>query len=256
MPSRYLLRLTERAWDDLGIPPQRRLREFPGSDAITAFLDSGGNAAEFKVLAGFVEHGTQPARLDRGRTISTLRKPMVFRIRSSHYRSAVWWDAEIGVLWLLRALSLADFPDEAHAYDHFAELEQRAKLLPTTDERVSAAGEQYFEDMSSALAEAMQEADGLPERWTTAAIVRPNGSREVVGRCCVTVDEVLRTRHLIVPYEQAPDLAVPSDWRPRLIARCYPADEEVGEAWDDLPEGHDLVDGEMPIRGRRLEDPC
>lgn len=112
----YLLRVCARAWEDLG-------EDQPSSEPPAAA------AQKHEIISKFYDTFSGAGNVDYGRPLASVNDPKVFRIRAGGWRAAVRYTPEDGVVWLCRALSLADFHDETDAYDEFGRLFDREFLL-------------------------------------------------------------------------------------------------------------------------------
>lgn len=253
LPSVWLLRVAERAYDDLGIDPRER-------------SDIEALKRAHPILRRFFDDLAVEANVDTGTPIQKVRNPKVFRIREQDERAAVWYDSTHGVVWCCRVLAIADFPNEPKLYEHFGRLEGDTNkrppwpsvLLPSDQERREAGGQQRLESIIVALAAARDTAFASPRTWCPGFIRRPDGEDEQVGRVFVDrdiIDEAgeLVTRFILVIDHWPADLPRPADWRARIIAFCFADDEPVMPAFNALPAGTHLARGEVPLVQRRLE---
>lgn len=240
--SHYVLRLSQRAWKDLGFrtPVQR--------------LDASVTRAH-PLIAKFWDVARHPETIDRGETIRQVRHPRVFRIKAGDWRAAVWFDHDSAVYWMLRALALAKYSREDQLYSEFAELEKRRQLLPSTEELLVAQGEQYLASAIWALGDAVASAYGSPGEWCRASLVRPSGDQVRLGRVHVDVDDEIVTQHLVIslPAFSRSDLLVPSSWREVLFGTLFAADEPIMPVAYGLPEGETLRSDEVALTQVRAE---
>ena len=241
--SHFSLRVSKRAWKDLDF---RTGSERLDMDAI----------ARHDLLQKFADHCRRPENIDRGEPIRQVRHPRVFRIKVNNWRGAVWFDHDAAVLWLLRALPLSKFHEEADLYVQFGELERREQLLPSSEELMIAKGEQYITSVIMALGEAVREAYAEQGVWQPALSVRPNGDPVPAGRVHVVTDEMIVTQHVILREAafRRKDLIIPLDWRELVMATIFPPDEPVMRAVNGLPDRAELQDGEIPLVQVRAED--
>jgi hypothetical protein len=253
LPSVWLLVVRELAFDDLDVPASIR-------------GDIEALKGRYPILRCFFDDLVDERRVDDGRPIGAVNQSKVFRIREGDKRAAVWYDAEHGVVWLCRALAIADFPDEGALYRHFGRLEGHpsrqplasALLIPDENERREAGGEQHLENTIAALMAARDRAYREPRAWHSATMRTPAGSIAGVGRAYVDRQALdasgeLVTRFIIVLDEWPACLPRPADWRSRITASCFADDEDVMRAYWGLPVGTGLRPGEVPLVQERLE---
>lgn len=208
------------------------------------------------MLAKFWNSCGKPEAIDRGELLREVRHPSVFRIRVGDWRAAVWFDHTSAVLWLLRALALARYPNENTLYTEFGRFEARGQLLPSSEERIVARAEQHLTSIIVALLAATRDAYEDVGAWMTATTTRPNGKRVPVGRVCVLMDEEIVT-HFVLLREEAvirPDLTPPTEWREALFAGIFASDEAVEPAYGSLPPGTSRRPSEIPLVQYRAED--
>jgi hypothetical protein len=192
-----------------------------------------------EILHRFWDRYSQPSNIDCGEHIRTLSHPKVFRIRTDNERAATWYDANSGVVWLLRILALSQFPTEPALYNHFRFLEQRGQLMPSDQEIALARGMHLLESMVGAISEQFNHAHADPSRWHDVAITAASGETMALGHLYVSVDEELVSRYLVLRNAGDPPdgTILPTGWRQWLIANCFPTDEPVTFAYARLPLG-------------------
>ncbi len=94
--------MTDAVCADLGI-------ERPESGALVA--------NQHPLVQKFVNQFTDASAIDDGRPFSQMPGRGLYRIRREEWRGLIWTDKDSGVVWLCRAVSLADFPEESDAYN-------------------------------------------------------------------------------------------------------------------------------------------
>lgn len=243
LASHFLLRVSRRAWKDLGY--------------VTALDRPYPDAPKsHELLREFFTKCAAPDRVDRGELLRQVHHRRVFRIRSAHWRGAVWFDHDGAILWLLRVLSLAQFTREDRLYDEFAALERRRQLLPSTEEMLLAYGQQYAASLIAALASTVVKAYDRPGVWHQAVSVRPDGSAVRAGRVFLERDGELVSLYVILAARafRRDDVMVPSDWRPMVFEALFAADEPVAKPTAGLPLGASLREGEIPLVQVRAEE--
>lgn len=125
----YLMRVSRRAWEDLGITPP--------VDDLAEIVD------RHPILNKFYETYASADAVDRGTRVSQLEDPKIFRIRRGEWRGAVRYFPEDGVQWLCRNVQLSRYHEEDDAYNRLGDLERNGRLLPERDEREAARGDLY-----------------------------------------------------------------------------------------------------------------
>lgn len=212
VPSTYILKPTTAVCDDLGIAA-------PCADALVS--------DQHVLIKKFADHFKDPAVIDDGVPFRKMSGRGLYRIRAQHWRALVWADRGVGVVWLLRAVSLSKFQREEDAYDHLAGL--GSGLFPTEDEIAAAADEQRLAHAVRALRDALSEAMQLPGTWhparMRAADQRP-GEGEIVGRTYVEresdTNEWIEERFLVA-VTRCPASSVSSEeWAALVMARVFP----------------------------------
>lgn len=242
LPPKLVLRLTDSVCDDLDIPqPKDRARVADQHNLVQKFIARFANVSA-------IDSGV-PFRQVGGRGL--------YRIRIEHWRGLVWTDRSKGIVWLCRAVSLADHPNEDAAYDALAAMGEA--IFPTEDEMEKATKIQVTADAVDAMYQAMQRAHELPESWQTAELTRlGSGERETIGRAYVEQieeeEEVLSDRFLIAVTTPPADISLP-DWLVLLQARVFTAQGSdvtpIGP--NDLPPGPPLMlDREIALAQRAL----
>jgi hypothetical protein len=165
-------------------------------------------------------------------------------------RAAVRYTPEDGVVWLCRALSLADFHDESDAYDEFGRLFDNGSLLPSQGEQERARGDYFLVGAVLALSQARVNADNNPGQWWAAVATRANGSESRIGRIYAEgeTDEAgdYVTRFILLVTSPPSDLTLRPDWRAFLLAQILRDDEPIEPAYHGLPAGTDRQADEIP----------
>ena len=236
LPASYILRVSDAAWNDLGIRVEDRPeRTAPIGDQhvlVQKFLDTYKN----------------PEQVDDGVPLQSRPGRGLYRIRrdspGGDWRGACWADKQTGVVWLLRAVSLAEYPNENRAYEVFEGMSDD-DLFPSEEERARAAQAQRLAHTLRALRDAMQDASELPEEWHEAQrrdAGDPLGEGEVVGRAYVErieeEDGILIDRFLITFRRPPVEGLSGTDWVALLESRLFPPDSRVLPVTESgLPEG-------------------
>jgi hypothetical protein len=240
----YLLRISVRSWGDIGDSPPRAE---PPVEA----------AKRHRIVRKFYDQFSEPARVDSGVPIDAVSDRKVFRIKAGDWRAAVRYMPEDGIKWMCRALSLADFNDEQHAYVEFGNFHRRNVLLPDIAERRLATGDQFVVSAVLALRRARVDADNEPDRWWPADAARPDGSSHRVGRIYVERELVedegeYVTRFVLLITAPPGDVEIRTHWREFIAAHIFPTDEPVQPTYE-LPAGTNLRTGEMPFMQQTVE---
>lgn len=240
----YLLRVSRRAWEDLGeaSPPKE-----PPEEA----------AAKHRIVRKFYDEFSAADRVDGGVPIDTVEDPKVFRIKSGDWRAAVRYVPADGVVWMCRALSLANFNDEQHAYVEFGRLYDAGLLLPDDAEQKLARGDHFLVGAVLALSQARVNADNDPRTWWGAYATRPDGRHHRIGRIYAEreLDEEGEyvTRFLLLVAAPPTDVTVRDDWREFVLHRIFPSDEPIMPAFGGLPAGTNREPDELPFVQETIE---
>lgn len=239
----YLLRVSRRAWDDLGVTPP--------VDDLAECMD------RHPILKKFYETYSSPEAVDRGTPISQLEDPKVFRIRQREWRAAVRYFPEDGVQWLCRNVQLSRFHEEGDAYDRLGGLERDGRLLPDGDERKAARSDRFLIAMIVALREARVRADHDPQTWHPARAVR-HADEHQVGRVWVEYDDsdyeaTFTTRYMLLVREPPEDVQLRPGWLEFVAAHVFPTDDPVLPAYDGLPSGTRRQANELPLMQETME---
>jgi hypothetical protein len=228
LPSTFVLRLSKSVCADLGVAQ-------PESEAL---IDD-----QHSLVRKFVDSFTDSSAIDSGTPFRQVPGKGLYRIRAEHWRGLVWTDKSTGVVWLCRAVSLADHPSEDAAYDALAGMGD--DIFPVEKEREDAKKAQVLAHALQAMHQAMQEAHELPNSWQYARMVGPGrkeAEAETIGRAYVEQieeeDEVVIDRFLIAVTRPPAEVTV-EDWVAALTARVFPPQEGEVEfiGPDDLPDG-------------------
>lgn len=218
-PSLYILQVAEKACEDLGIDPPQ-----PGDSAEKVH----------SLIQKFVQENSDPFQLDEGRALEGWRDLGVIRIKrvdqQNSYRGATWVDAEAGVVWLLRAIKLGDFPDEESAYAVFDRSRMSVEeMFPAEEERTNASDDQILAHHAQALRDTLEEAFGSPDEWYEVKLRRAGDDLdggEVVGHCHVEQIEidgdVLRDAWIVTRYGLDGANVSPNDWIAIVIDSIFP----------------------------------
>jgi hypothetical protein len=236
LPSSYVLKLTDAACSDLGIAQ-------PEAEAL---VDD-----QHPLVRKFVDRFKDPSAVDDGVPFRSRAGRGLYRVRMGQWRGLVWADKGAGVVWLLRAVALSDFPDEDQAYRHLAGIPD-AELFPGTSEAEAAATDQVVAHALGALRDALQTAFELPGEWHEARMRPANGpagAGESVGRAFVErelieeEDLAVEDRFLIA-VTQPPTALEATEWAALVMARVFPRGEEVfWVSHEDLPPGSGIAPG-------------
>ncbi|MGN6587939.1 MAG: hypothetical protein ACTHKT_10800 [Solirubrobacterales bacterium] len=236
LPPTFILRVSDAACSDLKIDP-------PGED--------DNIAAQHPLVRKFVDVFVDSEAIDDGVPFAQMPGRGLYRIRTGDWRGIVWADTPIGVVWLCRAVRLADYSSERAAYDALAALGDDG-IFPMDGERRVAQRDQKIVYALRAMRDAMQAAHELPNSWHQARMRAAGQPREegvVIGRAYVEeieVDEEVVIDRFMIALVCAPDSEIPhEEWLKLVMARVFPRHggkvDFVGP--DALPAGHDLRPG-------------
>ena len=236
LPATFILRIGETACSDLGISQ-------PGEN------DDVGD--QHPLLRKFIGTFTDPAAIDDGVPLAQMRGRGLYRIRAGDWRGAVWADTSNGVVWLCRAVRLANYPSEAAAYDALEAIGHDG-IFPGEAESSDAQRDQFVAQALRAMRDAMQEAHELPNSWQPARMRGPGEGKDegkIIGRAYVEEievgDEVLTDR-FVITVTRAPEGVMPhEEWVKLVMARVFlPQEGEVDFVGpSSLPPGHELRPG-------------
>jgi hypothetical protein len=240
----YLLRISARAWKDLGESPPKAE---PATDA----------ADRLRIVRKFYDEFSMAERVDGGVPIGEVKDPKVFRIKAGDWRAAVRYIPDDGTPWMCRALSLAKYHEERDAYVEFGRLETQDRLLPTQKERRLARGDHFIVSSVLALQQARVNADNEPEQWWEAKARRPTGSSQRVGRIYVEreldPDEgAYVTRFVLLVTVPPDDVTLRKEWIEFVGAQIFPTDDPVIPTYE-LPSGTNLQADELPFAQETIE---
>jgi hypothetical protein len=240
----YLIRVSAQAWADLGEDP-------PSSEPPDKAAQKHG------IVRKLYEDFSDPARINAGTKLKAVDDPGVFRIKSEGWRAAVRYNADDGVVWLCRALSLAKFHEEDDAYDEFGALHERGQLLPQEEERRLARGDQFLVSAIAALRQARVDADNDPFNWCRAEVARPDGTTYPAGRIYVERELVEEegeyiTRFLLLLRRPPDDVKLRDGWEMLVAAHVLPSGEKINRTYD-LPGGTNRQSDELPLMQHAVE---
>lgn len=236
LPPTFILRVTDAACADLNI-------DQPG--------ENDDLAAQHPLVRKFVNVFVDPAAIDDGVPFAQMPGKGLYRIKVRDWRGIVWADVRIGVVWLCRAVKLADYSSEDAAYDALAALGEDG-IFPTEGESRDAAGDQKIAHALRAMRDAMQAAHELTNSWHQARMHTGSQADEesrVIGRAYVEeieVDDEVVVDRFVIAVVRAPDSAIShEEWLKLVVARVFPPHggevDFVGP--DALPAGHELKPG-------------
>lgn len=214
----YVLRVAHRAWGDIGETP-------PAAAKLEAVAGNHG------IVWKFYDQYSEPGRVDKGVPIAAVADKKVFRIRREEWRAACRYTPEDGTQWLCRALSLASFNDEAHAYEQFGALEAHDALLPDEAERRQARSDQFVLAAALALREALIAAEGQLTTWWDGEVLRPGGGDFRAGRAYVEHDPIddegtIVVRYLLIVRVPPPDVTPMPNWQAFVAGIASPVGED------------------------------
>jgi hypothetical protein len=228
VPPVYVLRLTKAACADLGI-------DHPEADDDFESLPP--------LIQKFADHYENAAAIDAGTPFAAMPGKGLFRIKRNEWRGLVWADRAAGVMWLCRAVVLADYAHEDLAYDELARAGEQ--VLPTDDERESAEEERVLVHALWAMRDAMREAHDAPDTWHDARIlgagqVQEDG--EIIGRAYVEQikedGDELKVRCLIAVTKPPVSIVSAEEWIELVMTRIFPP-----QGGDVLPMNHNDLPG-------------
>lgn len=239
----YLLRVSQRAWDDVGLDPT--------TDGLSEAVD------RHPILKKFYEVYSSAAAVDRGTPISQLADPKVFRIKRQEWRGAVRYFPKDGTQWLCRNVSLSKYHEEDDAYDRLGQLERTGRLLPDPDERNLARGDQFLVAMIVALRDARVRADHHAHEWHRAHAKRDHRMHQV-GRVWVEYDEsdyeaTFTTRYMLLVRQPPEDLQLRPNWLEFVAAHVFPTDDPIQPSYEGLPGGTGRHSDELPLKQETME---
>ena len=158
---------------------------------------------------------------------------------------------------MCRALSLANFNDEQHAYAEFGRLFDGGLLMPSDGEQGRARGDYFIVGAVLALSQARVEADNDPGRWWVADARKADGGRRHIGRIYVErerdEDGEFVTRFVLLVAAPPAGVDLRDDWREFILARILQSDDPITPAYQGLPAGAHLQPGEIPFMQETLE---
>jgi hypothetical protein len=240
----YLIRVSARGWADLGETP-------PSSEPPTAAAERHG------IVRKLYEDFSEPARINSGTKLQAVDDPGVFRIKSEGWRAAVRYNADDGVVWLCRALSLARFHAENDAYREFGALHDRGQLLPSEEERRFARGDQFVVGAIAVLRQARVDADNDPFNWHGAEVPRPDGTMHFAGRVYAERELIEQqgeyvTRFLLLVRRAPDDVELRDQWEQLVASQVLTSGEKISDAYD-LPGGTNRRSDELPLMQEAVE---
>ena len=168
------------------------------------------------------------------RRILCILKPLVYRVRHSRTRGAVWLDREAGILWLLAAETREEDSND-DAYEYFQYLHEAGRLLPTEDD--------YLRDRAEAIVRFNQQAPADVENALDDARRHAGEDQETVigstlpARVCVVDDGDLEELWVMVSCRDTH-----GDYVDRKLAQVVMVyfEEQVGPgAWEAVDEWRD-----------------
>lgn len=166
---------------------------------------------------------------------------------------------EEGTVWLCRAVSLANFNDEQHAYVEFGRLFDAGQLLPDDEEQEAARSDYFLVGAVLALSQARVRAENDPGQWFGAYMTTPDGAQHRIGRVHVDreiVDDYeYTTRFLLLIAAPPADRKLRPGWREFVIAQILRSDDPITRAYGGLPSGTNLQSNELPYVQETME-PC
>jgi len=166
--------------------------------------------------------------------ILCIPKPLVYRVRHSRKRGAVWLDREAGILWLLAAETREEDSNE-DAYEYFQYLHQAGRLLPTEDD--------YLRDRAEVIVRFNRRAPMDVEGALDAARSNSGEDQEVViggtlpARICVVEDEDLEELWVMVSCRDIHGDNV--DRKLAQVVMVYFEEQVESGAWEIVDEWRD-----------------
>lgn len=256
-----LLRVTERAWDALGVDPKDRWLP----DATDRNADGSLLVPRDVYLRTFWSKASQEKAL--GGTAKPLHEinPGLYRFSTgAEPRTVVWHDDDGGVVWLCAGLSFPDGdPRHEALYDEVRRLLANDRLLPIATEIEAARATRFWLGVMDELAYALRRAEQLPHNWSEAHVTSAIGRGLRYGAFYVEEEHIpgegyMRVRHFIVLRQPPDDIPHPAAWQSIMVAELFPEGGPVQPVYtkDDLPPGAPLgPDDIMIVHEIEVEDP-
>jgi hypothetical protein len=256
-----LLRVTDRAWNEIGVDPADRWLPGPSDRA------SDGSPLE----PPDVYVRTFWAKASQENALGGIAKPLhdihpgLYRFSTgAEPRTIVWHDEDGGVVWLCAGLSFPDGdPRHTALYAEVKRLLANDRLLPTATEIEVARANRFWLGVMDELAYALRRAEQLPYEWTEADVISATGRELRYGAFYVEEEHIpgegyMRVRHFIVLRQPPEDIPHPAAWQSIMIAELFPEGGPVKAVYakGELPPGAPLgPDDIMMVHEIEIEDP-
>jgi hypothetical protein len=252
VPLGRTLRITERAFGDLGLPEDER-------------ADLSALAPNYAIIRKFIQvnpHGDHPGQEPLQSVRTAVREDIArggkdpggefMRIRqegAGAWRAGIWRiHPRKNLIWLCRAGRISDHTNEPALYNHFGALYTKKEFLPRPKERWRARSHQLYAAAIEALNGAA-DASRTMRQWVDASVDCLDGTLLPVGAAWVGDEDGVEARYIVVRKlpQKPPD---DQEWLSFLMSQCadHGSDDLLEIVWE-IPPGRQLAVGdEIPLK--------